>query len=567
MAAKLKTVLPSLPSFDELDGGRPDPDQLLASAEEAAGALYKKDDPDYSRHAMLAFQQQLILWQSSGNRESILWARGQQTASMEEDRLFFNRHAEVPYQAEKIFYEALLKSPYERMVHEDADRDLWARAHSWKLFEANVPVELFRREEELKQHLLKLRPSFYDLADEVSAGKELLVRGNRELRSEMLRGLSEELQAQSSERCKTFLELFAVRREIARICSCKNYAEYCSERSAIKSFNRQEKQLFVNAFRKQFRPVIKEIIRQRDRRFGAEQNSLIDYPLLAPQGEPILQLSQRDTIHIFRGIIRKLLGEEENILSELIDKGYVNFSPGIAEKIGKSAVLLPSLPAAFLNLPLQNELSPAIQLFLHSGEALADISAMLNYHILGSSRQDDLTRKISSLFFLRLTGRELSSVYGAAATLAQDLCWLRILMRLPLHMALFEMEDRIYSASDAKDLGTFQEEWTALRERWMPDLRIPNDGYFSANLGWMYFLSGREEAFSDLNLPMALVAVLSTKQAGRDTRGLSSVFNAMLLTNPGSPLRERLHLSGVGNPLQEDKLQKAAFMVCDLLEL
>lgn len=158
-------------------------------------------------------------------------------------------------------------------------------------------------------------------------------------------------------------------------------------------------------------------------------------------------------------------------------------------------------------------------------------------------------------------------MYGVAATLAQDLCWLRILMRLPLHMALFEMEDRIYSASDAKDLRTFQEEWTALRERWMPDLRIPNDGYFSANLGWMYFLSGREEAFSDLNLPMALVAVLSTKQAGRDTRGLSSVFNAMLLTNPGSPLRERLHLSGVGNPLQEDKLQKAAFMVCDLLEL
>lgn len=567
MAAELKTVLPTIPLFQDLVETRPDPDSLLESAEEAARSLLNRKDPVEARNAMLAFQQRLLEWQTCANFEKVMRARGQQTEEMKAERLYFSKYLNVPHEAENLFYNALLRSPYERMAHAESDRDLWARARNWRKFEERVPVGLFAREKELKQRLLLLKPSFYNLADEVSAGKELLIRESSELRTELLRVLCEDLHAQSDARTEAFLELFAVRREIARSCSFENYADYSAARKENRSFSRQEYLTFVSAFRHRFQSIIQEIIHQRNRRFGVELRRMSDYFLLAPQGEPILQITQNETIRIFKEILNKLLGEEGNIISVLLEKGYVNYSPGISDRLSQAAVLFPSQPAAFLNLPLQNELIPAVHLFLQSGEALADISAMLNYHILGSAKQDDFTRKISSLFFLRLAGEKLDLLYGPNSELAQDLRWLQMMIKIPLNLALFEMEDRVYSSSEVPDLKELKREWSALRARWMPDLILPNDGYFSDNLGWMYFLSGREEVFSDISLPLALVSVLSTDQVGRDKRGLSSVFNSMLLTNPGSPIQERLQTSGVGNPMLHHKMQKAAFMICDLLEL
>lgn len=565
MSRKSRQILPQIPSFEELSFRQPDPQALLTAAEEAAASLQAGKDPERIKMQMLSFQQLLLYWQSAKRFEQLKSVTAGKSAARSP---FFETHAYVPAKGKAVLFRALLNSPYEGVEHSGEDREIWSEAWRWSRYEDPVPEAILIRERDLGRRLKVLCPSLIDIAERseihsLSFWSE--ASENDRYRFGML--LGETLEQDSREREELLLELFAVRREIARYCGFPNYSDYHAARRGRRDFSRREERRFIQLYRKHMIPVVQEILSLRSKRFNRSVDSYFDLGVLLPQGDPPLKCQKDEFLSLMLETLEDLTGDKDHLLLDLLRKGYVSFDARAAEKIKKSGVLLPSIPSAFLLLPIEAPFFSISGAILACGNALAEVSAMLNYHILGASEQDSLSKAISSFYFLALSQKRLDLFYDNASVLALDIEWSRQLMRQPFDLAVYEMEERIYTSGSKLSIRDFNYHWSEMHERWFPWLADSSVPYFTHQNGWQYLLSLQNGPYTSLASSMGMLSVLAEHPARVKSRQLINTLNRYLLTNPGSPVHERFEASAVSSPVRSETIRKAAFSACDLLGL
>lgn len=554
--------LPGIRAFSELRIKYPQPEELLNSAEEAAAALRRAVDPDEIKLRILAFQQELLAWESAASLSRLKSAEGQINPQEES---FFVREAAIPEQARAIFYRALLNSRYEHVEHSGEDRDLWSEAWRWSRFRDAVSPDTWAREAALERRLRDLCPEC--LHQSIQGGNAFFSLSELASRKQLSRELCDDLNEKKCEREALFLELIALRRELAGRCSYPHYSAYHAALRGRRDFSRREMRGFVQSFQHHFLPLYRELRRQRNLRLGTEIYRASDLLTLMDEADPAASLESSQLAPYLGRCLEIMSGEAQSFVAGLLDEGYVSFSPKTAAAFGEATVLFPSEPSAFFLLPAEEPFAPLSRTLFRLGEGLADVSAMLNYHVLGASRQDELTRKISACFFFFLSAERLVEAYGPRAELAEDLFLSRLFLILPLYFALFEMEERIFTTGailSAKDLSR---EWMELCERWFPDLEEAEGEFLLQNEAWEILLPLTGGVYRSLALPMALVTVLAEHPFRQKQRHLAASLNGLLLSNPGSPVFERFKLADLSVPWDKACMQRAAFSLCDRLAL
>lgn len=558
-----------LPLFSDLRIQLPDAERILQTGEEVAASLALTQYPERTRYALLTFQQLQLDLESAENLQRVQKALGRDYVEDNTEEIPDQKALMDAFLASKtaigLIYGALLKSPYDQLEHSAEDRDFWSQAWRWKQFISPIPVD-----EQLQDDALckAIRESYADKSGSfASSASEAAEEGHLPPELSQFRDWSGSLMETADERTALYLELFELRRSQARRCSFPNYADYWAARRGKRSFGRREHRRFIHAFRSVFYPVFDEILRLREIRFQSKLSLPQDLLEWIPYDRIATVHSEETLRQLTIQSLQEITGQQKNYLTQLIERGYVSFDMEVHRRLSTAATLFPTLPGAFLSLPVLGGRGRESALFPALGEAMADVSAMLNYHILGSSPQDHFAKALSANLFLRLAKDSLEDFYHKEAGLRYDLEWLMRLMRLPFSLALYEFEERVYSSGSQLGVQELNRYWMELRRRWFDFMPESEADFFRQGYGWQLLMKDPKLIFSGLDEAMAFVAAMSCRLHRERLDTITLRLNQFLLSNPGSPVHARLESSGIDDPSREFAIQKAAYAVCDLFQL
>ncbi len=555
-------ILHNIPSFDELSFPEVQPGELIVRAEKIAQELRGLSEPAGVKSDLHTFQQKILEGHSFLAFEKIA------KATAKEDRPGTTFLEEEIHVAKSIVYEAIAEFPYESMAASSEATDLWSRSWRWKQFEKNVPEGLLRKEAKLKQEIMALRPNHTNILSEL-AGEIMALDSSiaDEKRHIFCNRIFYALEKSSDRREQLLLELFNVRREIAIASGYQSYSDWHEARRGKRSFNRREEEGFVTYYVAHFREILEEVQDLRETRWSRIFDTFEELFLLAPQGQVPMACTEDDIKEKMIAGIEKITSHREHFLISLIEKSYASSDPRICEALGETAILLPSVPACYLCLAVMDEFTPITQLFYKSGEALADLSAMLNYHVIGSSNQDAFSKAVSGFSFLSLSYHILEDFYEEASDLAYDYEWSRQLIMTFLNIAIYSLENSLYKINGKLSTKLVTDLWKEIVQEVFPFIVLDDEQDKRSRLIWQYLLSYSIDPYQSLAQVLAFVTVLAEGPRRLSRNVLSTKLNQFLLTNPGGAIVERLEAADLRLAYEPETIHKAAFALCDLLEL
>lgn len=562
MPDEKKDILHDIPFFDELEFPEVRPGELIVMAEKIAAELGRLSDPSGVKGNLLTFQQKILEGHSFLAYEKIAKAmakEGRSGATFLEDEI---------HVAKSIVYEAIAEFPYESMSSSSEATDLWSRSWRWKQFEKNVPEGLLRKEAKLKQEIISLRPNPMSILSEIGGEKMALDSSIAdEKRHIFCNRIFYALEKSSDKREQLLLELFNVRREIAIASGYQSYSDWHEARRGKRSFNRREEEGFVTYYVAHFRDILEEVQGLREARWLRVFDTFEELFLLAPQGQVPMACAENKIKEKMMAGIEKITSHREHFLISLIEKSYASSDPIVCEILGETAILLPSVPACYLCLAVVDEYTPITQLFYKSGEALADLSAMLNYHVIGSSNQDAFSKAVSGFSFLSLSFHSLEDFYEEASDLAYDYEWSRQLILTFLNIAIYSLENSLYKINGKLSTKLVTDLWNEIVQEVFPFIVLDDEQGKHSRLIWQYLLSYSIDPYQSLAQVLAFVTVLAEGPRRLSRSVLSSKLNQFLLTNPGGAIVERLKTADLRLAYEPETIHKAAFAICDILEL
>lgn len=560
-------LLGDIPRFSDLSFAPCPEDHLLQLTKDIQALISQEKGGEEAARSLLSFQQILLNQQSQVNYQRICQAlQGEQAESSQ--ALPADADTSLPFsQAKATVYRAIANYPYEAMEGSAEDMDLWSRAWRWSRFEELIPASVWDRERKLVQALQGLNPSLLSLWQEVNQSAfPPDAQAAHEDRVVFFQALLQQLKQEGPERSKLCLELLTLRQQIAKTTGFAHYSDYHEARRGKRSFGRKAELNFLQNFRSHFLPIWQEFKRQKDYRLGIGLDPWLDYFALSQYGQVPLVLEGSDLRDQFIASLASLTGHPQHFLLSLMDKGYISHDSFVRDRLGTPSSLLMSVPASFLALPLDGK-RPLTQSFLDTGYALADISAMLNYHSLGSSRQDAYSKQLSAYIFLVLARRELAKYYGENADLAWDMAWAQQLQLSFLYGFFYMWENRLYHMSGRLDPLRMRQAFQKILTNQLGFLDLPQFSDESLDLLWPYVFAYNLEAYQSLAPVLSLVTILALHPQHLSPSLLSSKLNNFLLTNPGGAILDRLQEASLPDPFSQVSLQKASFSLCDLLAL
>ncbi len=567
MEDKSLAMLADIPRFSDLSFAPCPEAELVQLTSDIQALISQERGAEQAARSLLSFQQILLTKQSQVNYARICQAlkpdQRQEANKVLEGACPSLRLAE----AKGAVYRAIANYPYEAMEGSAEDMDLWSRAWRWSRFEELIPVKVWDRENDLVQALQALKPSALSIWEEVNQsgfpGDALIAHDDR---LAFFQAFIRKLRKDHAERTQLCLELLAVRGQIAQDTGFANYSDYHEARRGKRSFGRKAELNFIKDFRTHFLPIWQELKELKDYRLGLAAEAWLDYPVLSQHGRIPLISEGPELKQQFASSLAELTGHPQHFLLNLIDKGYISYDSLVRESLGTPSSLLMSVPASFLALPLDGR-RPLTRSFLDAGYALADISAMLNYHSLGSSRQDAYSKQLSAYLFLVLAQKELPAFYGENADLAWDMEWAQQLQMSFLRCFCYVWENRLYHMQGRLNALRLRQAFKQTLANQLGFIGLPTFSDEILDLLWPYIFSLNLEAYQALAPVLALVTILAVHPQHLSRSLLSSKLNNFLLTNPGGAVLDRLNEAALPAPFGQDSLKKASFSVCDLLEL
>lgn len=559
-----------IPDFSQLDFKLLPTADFAALTRELAQQFSRQEEAESTKEKLLLIHEQILLRQSLVAYRKIEEALGQENTGSEsglrETKDQLTACLNESHSAKSLVYEAVATVPLESMEASPEDQDLASRAWRWRKFEQPVPAELFQREQELKQAISGLCPRIYRILARQGLNYLPQDQGSEEKREIFFQAFKQELAAKADEREHLLLELFAVRSEIAHCCHYENYSAYHEARRGERSFSREQERSFIRAYLQQFGPLRDEVNRLREQRFARELSRWQDFFLISPKGQVPWNLKQDEAIKRFNESLVDLTGHDDHILLSLLRQGYVSYRGELNEELS-SSTLLPSVPSAFLCLPLDSPYRGLAHSFYACGEALADLSSLLNYHVLGASSQDAYSKAISGYCFLALSESLAGEFYPSNTEYAYDLCWTERFLASFWSLATYELEHHLYSQGEISSARDIDELWRRQLQTCLPGIDLELMDPEELRSSWHYALSLATEAYQTLAGPLAMVTVLAEQPRRHANSLLSTKLNSYLITNPGSKILARLSAAGLEAPIYDKSIEAAAFALCDILEL
>lgn len=557
-----------IPDFAELEFTAEGKGSLLSLAEEVSENVSSHQDAHTTAQSLVAFQKELLQQQSISaylvlnkyldSSEAILSPLSKQD--------LLPRDIDIN-QAKGMVYKAIATYPYEDMSASAEDLDLWSRSWRWKQFESPVDSKLFLVEKRLIHRLRSLCPPLnYFKAQAPHLNVAWDSSRAIDARRELLFHFVTHLKQDAEKREKSAIALLVVRREIAKQAGFSKFSDYHEARRGKRSFARGEERQFIRQFKEVFDPVYLGIQELREQHWGRALRRFEDIFLISPQGQVPLQESPEEAALILREVIGEILGEE-HFLALLMDKHYLSLQSDLRQKWEESSCNLPSIPASYLMLSLDDKYSSMPQVFLDCGKALADISTMLNYSSLGASNQDAFSKNLSAYSFLFLGVPYLAKFYEGNAETANDYAWTLEAIKALVDLAAYCFEDTLYSMEDSYSSSRIIEVFRSCLAEYIPQSDISEAEEELLYLLWPYFFSKYTNAYSSLAQIMAMMSILAEQPQRRSSNLLFAKLNAYLLTNPGSAIEERLDLAEIHSPLSLQTMNKAAFALADILGL
>ncbi|MDO5015697.1 MAG: hypothetical protein Q4E09_01575 [Eubacteriales bacterium] len=559
-----------IPDFSQLDFQLLPTADFAALTRELAQKFSRQEEAELTKEKLLLIHEQIQLRQSLVAYREIEEALGQEKTGPEPELKIAKEQLtdclNESHSAKSLVYEAVATVPLESMEASPEDQDLASRAWRWRKFEQPVPAELFQREQELKQAISGLRPRIYRILARQGLSHLPQDQGSEEKREIFFQDLKQELADKAEERERLLLEIFAVRAEIAHYCSYQNYSTYHEARREERSFSREQERSFVRSYLQQFGPLRDEVNRLREQRFSRELSRWQDFFLISPKGQVPWNLKQDEAIERFNEALVDLTGHDDHILLSLLRQGYVSYLGEVNEELS-SSTLLPSVPAAFLCLPLDSPYRGLAHSFYACGEALADLSSLLNYHVLGASSQDAYSKAISGYCFLALSEILAGEFYPSNTEYAYDLSWTERFLASFWSLATYELEHHLYSQEKISSARDIDELWRQQLAIYLPEINLELMKPEELRWSWHYALSLATEAYQTLAGPLGMVTVLAEQPRRHANSILSTKLNNYLITNPGSKILARLSAAGLEAPVYDKSIEAAAFALCDILEL
>ncbi|MDO5033422.1 MAG: hypothetical protein Q4D97_01120 [Eubacteriales bacterium] len=564
---KSLALLADIPRFSELSFDSCPEAELAELIQDVQELIAQEKGAEEAARSLLSFQQILLSQQSQQNYQRIIQALRTSVGSPGPEATTETLSPLRLAEAKGKVYRAIANYPYEAMKGSASDMDLWSRAWRWSRFEELIPVELWDRESYLVTALQNLKPSLRAIWQEVNqSGLPPDAGIAQEDRLAFFHALLAKLQEEAAARTQLSLELLAVRQQIAKLSGFANYSDYHEARRGKRSFGRKAELNFIKDFRSHFLPLWQEFKELKIYRWGEEAGSWLAYPTLSQYGQVPLSLDLAKIEAKFASSLAELTGHPQHFLLNLIEKGYVSYDSGVREKLGQSSCLLMSVPASFLALPLDGQ-QALTRTFLDTGSALADISAMLNYHSLGSSRQDAFSKQVSAYLFLVLAKEELPGYYGENADLAWDMEWVRQLQESFLQSFYYLWENRLYHLQTRPNVIQLRKGFQQLLAEELDFIGLPSFSEDILDLLWPYVFSLNLEAYQSLAPVLAWVTILAAHPQRLSSSLFSHKLNNFLLTNPGGAILDRLQEADLPSPFSQGVLKKASFSLCDLLQL
>lgn len=559
-----------IPDFSKLDFELLPTADFAALTRELAQQFSHREEAESTKDKLLLIHEQILLRQSVLACHKIEQALDPKKAKAETEssaaKISLTACLNESHAAKSLVYEAVATVPLESMEASAEDQDLASRAWRWRKFEQAVPAELLQREQELKQAISSLCPRIYRILAQQGLNYLPQDQGSEEKREIFSQALKRELAAKAEDRERLLLELFSVRAKIAHCCCYENYSTYHEARRGERSFSRKQERSFLSSYLRQFEPLRDEINQLREQRFSRELSRWQDFFLISPKGQIPWNLSQADAIRLFNESLIDLTGHEDHILLSLLRQGYVSYQGNVHELLS-SSTLLPSVPAAFICLPLDSPYRGLAHSFYACGEALADLSSLLNYHVLGASSQDAYSKAISGYCFFALSESLAGAFYPKNSEYAYDLAWTERFLASFWRLATYELEHYLYNQKELPTVEAIDAFWQQQLESYLPGINLDQIDPEELRLSWHYALSLATEAYQSLSEALALVTVLAEQPRRHANSLLSSKLNCYLMTNPGSKILARLNAAGLEAPIYDRSLEAAAFALCDILEL
>ncbi len=567
MEDKSLAMLADIPRFSDLSFAPCQEAELVQLTTDIQALIAQEKGAEEAARSLLSFQQILLSKQSQVDYARIHQALRPDQAQETGQALEGACSSLSLAQAKGTVYRAIANYPYEAMEESAADMDLWSRAWRWSRFEELIPVEVWDRENDLVQALQTIKPSTLSLWEEFNHSAfpwDALIAHDDRLA--FFQALIQRLREDNKDRTRLCLELLAVRAQIAKYTGFANYSDYHEARRGKRSFGRKAELNFIADFRTHFIPIWQALKALKDYRLGPAAEAWLDYPVLSQYGQIPVLTEGYDLQQQFASSLADLTGHPQHFLLSLLDKGYISYDSLVREQLGTPSSLLMSVPASFLALPLDGR-RPLTSSFLDAGYALADISAMLNFHSLGSSRQDAYSKQLSAYLFLVLAKKELGAFYGENADLAWDMEWAQQLQKSFLHCFCYVWENRLYHMQGRLDALRLRQAFQKVLDKQLGFIGLPTFSEDILDLLWPYVFSLNLEAYQALSPVLALVTILALHPHHLSRSLLSNTLNNFLLTNPGGAILDRLSEAALPVPFSQDSLKKASFSVCDLLAL
>lgn len=567
MAERLRESLPSIPPFISLEMTEPSPERLSAAVDAACHALEQHAKPEESKRLLFVVQQQFMDWDSYQHYREIRAALHTDNEKLHSSRKALPAAGKMRRQALARLYQAILDHGDGSWVDSPEDRDLWAHTQRWKRYEKPLPEALREREETLLGELacLRILPAELTMPGE----KEAAFHATAEEASLCAEAYATQFRSVRAAREEQLLDLLETRRQLAQTAGFACYADYYQARRGKREWTLAEHDALISAWLPYLRPLYNEAETLRRERLGHTAFWLPEYLPLQREGEPSCLCRGEERSVLFRKVLAGWLGSPDHFFLEMLDKGYYTVSAASADRLGASYVLLEAIPAVFLALPLASEERPLASSILSAGQGLAALSAMLNYHSLGASPQDHFSTELSAYALLSIAAPEYPRFYGEEAALALDSSYLRLLLQMPWQIARYGLERWAYTQQDLLSGEALEKVWQELYQRFLsgPEEDPESRAFFLRDGGWAWAFPDADPPYASLLSLEALLTVEALLPHHAPAGRLARILNAYLLTNPGSPLEERLQRAGFPHWQEARMLEKAAFSLMDRLAL
>ncbi len=392
-----------------------------------------------------------------------------------------------------------------------------------------------------------------------------LRQGRGKVRRKLFHAFSGELQNYTFDNNKRFNELLMIRKAQAEQ-SRLSYFDFIIASQKGYLYSRKDVIQLKQNLMTYFMPLFDEIRKLRNQRFNLDETAFYDEYKLSRKNPVFLLDPALDKEKTMRQAISNILGGKDSFVFEMIEKGYWNADGGLQRNFKNNVVLLPVWNILYLLLSFSDDYFNLEDDFFLIGEALSDLSGMVNMKGITTYEQSGLIRKVSGYALQFLSRRQMHLFAGEDAELFNDLTLSNELMKIPQALAVDTFESTIYEQNtmDKIDLSAL---WKQIEKNYHLDFRYLADGFFSEGHCWQLNRDLYLNPFSSLEQAMALIVVLA-EQPHKDRHNvLEQKLNALLTSNTDLPFLKRLTTSGFASPFELNTVRKAAFAACDVLRL